>query len=93
MRRHDFRRRYRKGKKVNTHHLIPRAVGGRDTADNRVVLDRRLHDVIHMLWSCHQPTDYLAIATRDPEEFARRTVRAIARTFGPNVVLDGLRAE
>lgn len=91
MRKHDFRKRYRKGKRVNKHHVVPRAAAGRDTADNVVYLDRRLHDALHAVFGCHPPSEYFTIAASDPEEFARRTVRALARTFGPSVVFDAFR--
>lgn len=36
-------------KGLETHHILPRSLGGLDTADNRVVLTAREHFIAHML--------------------------------------------
>lgn len=86
-RRHRLGRPYRKSyRRSDQHHIRPRAAGGTNAPENVIVLDRRVHELIHGVFGAMPPEQYLPYIKRNPSVAIFKLVRGIARTFGPGVV-------
>jgi hypothetical protein len=68
------------------HHLVAKAIGGTDAAENIIILDRRIHELLHMVFGTMHPSQYLPYIKRNPSVACYRMVRGVARTFGTEVV-------
>jgi hypothetical protein len=76
-----------------SHHITPKRCGGGDASCNLIDLDDRLHGVIHEVFDATHPSTYLAQLQSNPEEGARRIVRAIWRKFGLELIRAAVRDE
>lgn len=78
-----YRKQYRRS---DQHHIRPRAAGGSNSPENIIVLDRRVHELIHAIFGAMPPEQYLPFIKRNPSVAVFRMIRSVARTFGPGVV-------
>lgn len=77
------RKQYRR---ADTHHIRPRAAGGGNNAENLIVLDRRLHELIHAVFGALPPEQYLPHIKRNPSVAVYKLIRGTVRTFGAGIV-------
>lgn len=77
---------------MNRHHVHPRSRNGPDTPENIVVLDRRIHALIHDVFSNMTPQEYLPYAAQYPALVAAKAVRSIAKHFGIGLVMEAIRS-
>lgn len=79
------RRHKKKLGSTNLHHLVPRSRGGQG-GDNVIAIDQRWHAALHMAFGCLTPREYLLVASKSPDYYARRWVRAIVHFFGTDAL-------
>lgn len=73
--------------RTNHHHLIPRSRGG-GGGENLIEIDVRWHAALHMVFGTTLPREYLLLASRDPERYARRWISALVHHFGEHLLDD-----
>lgn len=73
------------------HHIRAKAAGGDNSPENLIVIDRRLHNLIHDIFRTLPPEQYLPYARRNPSVFVFRLVRSAARNFGTDLVTNALK--
>lgn len=81
----------RRPPREDRHHIRPKAVGGDNSPENLIVIDRRLHNVIHDVFRTLPPEQYLPYARRNPGTCVYKLVRSAVRNFGAALVLNALR--
>ena len=77
------RKQYRRS---DTHHIRPRAAGGGNNAENIIVIDRRIHELLHAVFGSLPPEQYLPHIKRNPSVAVFKLIRGTVRTFGASVV-------
>ena len=77
----------RKYPRTNRHHLIPKSRGGQG-GENVSEIDTRWHAALHMVFGTALPREYLLLASRDPERYARRWVASLVQHFGERILED-----
>lgn len=77
------RKQYRRS---DQHHIRPKAAGGGNNPENLIVLDRRIHELIHTIFGALPPEQYLPHIKRNPSVAVFRMVRGVVRTFGTGIV-------
>lgn len=73
---------------MDRHHVVPRHQHGDNSEENVILIDKRWHAALHMVFAATHPREYLLKASTDPELYARRWVRALAHFFGDSILTE-----